>query len=110
MNALVGLNLGVRFLVELAALAAFVAWGAAAVGGAPGWLLGVGAAAAFAAVWGLLVSPKARVRLGNGARLSVEFALLAAAALALVGAGETALALVFAIIALVSGAINAITR
>ena len=49
--------LGIRFILELAALAALAAWGVAAVDGFLGWLVGLGAATMAAIAWGLLWRP-----------------------------------------------------
>jgi hypothetical protein len=110
MSLLVAANLGVRFLLELAALVGLVLWGVTAVGGVWGWLLGLVAAAAFAATWGAFVSPKARVRLGPVARLGLELALFGLAALALADAGQEGLAVALALVAVVSGTVNHATR
>jgi hypothetical protein len=110
MSVLVAVNLGVRFLLELAALVALVLWGAATVAGVGGWVLGLAAAAAFAAAWGMYVSPKARIPLGAGARLAVELALFGTVALALAYAGRTVFAVAFALVAVVSGTVDRATR
>jgi hypothetical protein len=56
-------NLLVRFLLELSALAATAYWGFATSSGLTQWLLGIAAPAAVATVWGLFVSPKAKIEL-----------------------------------------------
>jgi hypothetical protein len=106
MRALVGANLGVRFLLELGALAATAYWGYDAGSGLTRWVLMVGAPALVAVVWGLFLSPKARVELAKPVRLVLEFAVFGAAALALAAAGQPWLAVVFAIVAAVSGTVN----
>ena len=73
-------NLALRFLLELALLAALSIWGADA--GATRFLsaiLAVAAPLAAAILWGAFVSPKARVLIGWQARLGVELALFGAA-------------------------------
>jgi Protein of unknown function (DUF2568) len=63
-----GLNLGVAFLLELAALAAFGYWGAQAGGGTLGKIaLAVGAPLLVAVVWGLFLAPKAVLQAPSGA-------------------------------------------
>ena len=51
-------NLGLRFLLELGALAAVGYWGWETGDGLLGWVLAIGAIAAVIAVWALFVSPK----------------------------------------------------
>jgi hypothetical protein len=87
-----GANLALRFLLELAVLAIVVWWGAATVDGALGWLVGLGAAAALAAVWGVLVSPKAAIAAPAPVRLGVELVVWVAGGAALWSLGRPALA------------------
>jgi len=82
----------VRFLLELAALAALIASGVLIIGGGLGWLAGLGAAAVAAAVWGLFVAPRARVALPTPARLAVEVVVFAVAAAGLFAADQPILA------------------
>lgn len=90
-------NLAVRFLLELAALASLAWWGWRAGDSALARvLLAVGAPAIFAAVWGLLIAPKATRRLPDPARLAVEVVLFAGVAAALVAAGAVWAGLVLA--------------
>ena len=51
-------NLGLRFLLELGALAAVGYWGWKSGDGLLGWVLAITAIAAVIAVWALFVSPK----------------------------------------------------
>ena len=77
-----------RFLLELAALAAFAAWGwAAGGGGVTGAALALVAVAAAVLVWGRFVAPKSRRRLTDPARLGVEVAFFLAAGAAAAGPG-----------------------
>ena len=101
-----GANLGLRFLLELSALAATAYWGFADHSGPAQLALGLGAPAAVIFVWWLFVSPKARIELPRPARFGVELLVWAAAALALVAADQAILGIVFAVIALVSGTLN----
>jgi hypothetical protein len=84
--------LGVRFLLELAMLAALVYAGVALVAGPAGWLVGLVLAAVAALAWGLFVSPRARYGTPTAARLAIEVALFAAAAAGLLLAGRPGLA------------------
>jgi hypothetical protein len=52
-------NDGLRFLLELAALASLGYWGFAENDGVLRWVLGIGLPVLAAAVWGTFVSPKA---------------------------------------------------
>jgi hypothetical protein len=99
-------NLLVRFLLELAALAATSYWGFETASGALQWVLGIGAPLAVIAVWWLFVSPKPTIPLPRAVRFAIELAVFAAAALALVAADQAVLAVVLAIVAIVSGALN----
>lgn len=104
-GALQAANLGLRFLLELAALAALAYWGSQATG-STGFnvLLAIAAPGIAAAFWGLLLAPKASRRLDEPARGIGEFAVFALAAVALAGAGAQVLALAFFALALVNGA------
>lgn len=90
--------LGLRFLLELALWASFTVAAVRLVDGPAGWVLGLVATAAATAVWGLLLSPRRRIRLPLPARVAIELALFAAAAALLAASGLTtaAVALVLA--------------
>jgi hypothetical protein len=79
------LVLAVRFVLELTLLAVFGWWGFTLGGGGPaGWAVGALSAAGIAVLWGLLLSPKARIALPPARRNVLEVAvfLLAAGTLA----------------------------
>jgi len=87
-------NLTVRFLLELCALAALAWWGfttgpnaLAKVG------LGIGAPLLAAVLWGAFVAPNARVTVPWTVRLAVELAVFAAAVAALFAIDRPGLAL-----------------
>jgi len=101
-----GANLVLRFLLELSALAATAYWGFSTGSGATQWVLGLGAPALVAIVWGLFVSPKAKIELPRPAQFAIELLVFAAAALALVGADQPVLGFVLAGLELVSGTLN----
>jgi hypothetical protein len=105
-NAAQSANLALRFLLELCAIAAVAYWGIEMGSGLWGWLGAAGAAALVIVVWALFISPKATVELAPPLRLGLELVIFAAAALALAAAGQAALAVVFAVLAAVSGALN----
>ena len=102
MQVVKGANLGLRFLLELGALAAVGWWG----WDAGGFLLSLAAVAGVAAVWGLFVAPKRKLETPPPVRLAIEFAVWAAAGAALHGAGQTTLAVVFVAVAVISGSLN----
>lgn len=98
-----GTNLAVRFLLELASLAAFAYAGARAVDGLPlSILLAIAIPAVAAVVWGLLVSPKAPIRLPEWLRLTVQLIFFGGAALALALANQQPLAWAYAVAAVVN--------
>ena len=88
-SPLVTLVLGVRFLTELALIAA-VAWaGAARTRSIPlAMAFGIAAAVVVAAVWGIWIAPASRRRLREPARLVLELLLFGAAAAGLVVVGR----------------------
>jgi hypothetical protein len=105
-EALKGANLGLRFGLELAALASFAFWGATGADGIVAIVLAVATPLVAAAIWGLLVSPKARIRLERPVRFAVELVFFAAAAAALVASDQGGLALALAVLAIASGTLN----
>jgi uncharacterized protein DUF2568 len=108
MRALGGALLAVRFVLELAALAALAYWGFSEFDGVLSVLLGVGAPLTAAVIWGLLVSPKARY--GSPARQAIgEAVVFGAAVIALLDSDQPVLAIVFAAVALVDGVLVRLT-
>ena len=99
-------NLVLRFLLELSALAATAYWGFATASGLTQWVLGLGAPALVAVVWGLFVSPKAKIELPRPAQFAIELLVFAAAALALIVADQPVLGIVLGGLELVSGTLN----
>jgi Protein of unknown function (DUF2568) len=89
-------NDGLRFALELGALAALGYWGFAEFDGAAQWLIGLGAPLIAAAVWGTFVAPKASRPSVDPVRLLLEAAVFGSGVAALLAAGSTALAVVFA--------------
>jgi hypothetical protein len=87
-------NDGLRFAIELCALAALAYWGFHTADGGVQWLLGLGAPLAMATVWGLFISPKAPRRIQDPIRLFTEIAIFAAAVAALADADRPRLAIV----------------
>ena len=107
MSGLRGVTLTVRFLCELAMLAALAYWGFTVGGGIGAWVLGVGAPLLAAAVWGAWVAPKARWPVPIPTRVAIELALFGVAVGALAVAGQSVLAVVLGIAALVTSLLNA---
>jgi hypothetical protein len=107
MRGLRGVVLTVRFLCELAMLAALAYWGFLVGDGAGAWLLGIGAPVLAAAVWGAFVAPRARWPVPVPVRLVIELVLFGGAAAALAAAGQPALAVVLAVAALATSLANA---
>jgi hypothetical protein len=99
--------LTVRFLVELATLAALAVAGASA--SAPlAWriALAIGAPVLLGVVWVLVMAPHARRRLPDPARLVVEIVLFVLAAAALGLAGDVVAAAVYGVIAVGAAALS----
>src|SRR5712664_1954822 len=100
MNRLLAVNLGLRFLIELAALAALGYWGSQAGRGTTAHVLfAISAPLGAAVLWGLFVAPKAAIRVSEAVRLAIELLVYAAATAGLAGADQTVLAIVFAVVA-----------
>jgi hypothetical protein len=96
------LNLALKFLLELAALAAFALWGASIAGGLAAVVLAVGLPVVAAVLWGRFAAPRSRRRLPLRLRAPFELGVFALAALALWGAGSPAWGAAFAAIAAVN--------
>lgn len=75
--------LAVKFLLELALLAAAAWWGA----DTGGWPLAVAAPLVVAALWGRFAAPRSAHRLDRGARVAFELGMFALGAAGLVVAG-----------------------
>jgi hypothetical protein len=103
-----GVTLTVRFLCELALLAALAYWGFSVGNGVAAWLLGLGAPLLAAIVWGAVVAPKARWPVPIQVRVVIELVLFAMAAAALAVAGRPVLAVVLGGAALATSFLNAV--
>lgn len=106
MKIIEGINLGIRFILEMSSLAALGYWGYKTGSGATRWVLTFGAPAAAVVLWGLFVSEKPTIELARALQLVIEFIVFGAAVVALAAAGQGALAATFAIVALISGTLN----
>lgn len=91
-------NLALRFLLEIAALAALAYAGFAIFGpDLPGWIAAAAFPLVFVAAWGTYVAPRAPRRLSDPAKAVLEALLFAGAAVALGFAGLTGLAVLLAV-------------
>lgn len=92
--------LGMRFILELGLLTALAYWGFTAPDGVLlEVVFGLGAPVVGAVVWGLFLSPRAAVRLPAPALVVLEMVVFGAGAVALYAAGQSTLAVVFAVAA-----------
>ena len=97
------LNLAVRFLLEVGALAAFAVWGWHT--GDSTWtrvVLAVGTPLIAAGLWGRFIAPKAKNRLKDPGRAGVEVVFFGGATAALAVADTGTLAVVFGAAAAIS--------
>lgn len=102
-------NLGLRFLLELAALAALGWWGWRHGPNVPlKVVLAAGAPLVAAVVWGLFAAPKAAIPVPGVAQVAVQVAVFAAATLALLANGAPRLAVAFAVVAIANAALMAL--
>ncbi len=105
MTALRGINLALKFLLELGAVATFAAWGADVADGAASILLAIGLAGLAIALWGVLAAPRSSRRLPSGARIPFELAFFGLALVALLALGAGAVAAVFGVAVVVNAAL-----
>ncbi len=93
------LALALRFLLELAAIVAVGWWGFALdAPAAVRVLAGVAASLVVIAVWGAVVSPRARFALPRWRREATEDLVWLAAVVALISGGATAMAVALAVL------------
>jgi hypothetical protein len=95
-------NLGLKFALELAAIAAFAYWGAGVDGGVVSVLLAIVAPAVAVVLWGVFAAPKSERRLPRDARVAFELSVFGFAVVALFAAGSPVSAVVFAAIVVVN--------
>ena len=89
-------NLALKFLLELAAFAAFAYWGASVGDGVVPVLLAIAAPLVAIGLWATWAAPKSGRRLRAPARIPFELGIFALAVVALLAAGATAAAIVLA--------------
>lgn len=97
-------NPNVRFVLEICAFVSLGLAGFALIRGVLGWLLMVVLPLAAAVAWAMFCSPKATYPLSLLGRIIVEAVIMGAAVAGLVFIGQGPLALLFAVVALASGA------
>ena len=85
-------NLALKFLLEVAALAAFAYWGAETGGMPVSLVLAIATPVAAAVLWGVFAAPKSSRRLPVQPRIRFELTIFTAAVLALLSAGVPGLA------------------
>jgi len=101
-------NLGLRFLLELAALAGIGLWAWRLAPGWAGWAVAIAAVAAAAALWGMFNVPgdpsrsgAAPVPVPGTVRLALELALLFGGAAALWASGNLRAGIIIGLLVLV---------
>jgi hypothetical protein len=95
-------NLALRFLLEIASLIAIGYWGFyRGQNLLQDILLGIGLPFVMAVIWGMFVSPKARMRLPEIGRLAIELLVFGGGVLALFGVGRPTLATILAVLVLI---------
>ena len=104
------LNLALRFLLELAGIAAVAYWGYNASSGTLRWILAVGAAVVLIAVWAVVIAPKADNRIPQDARILLGSAVLLIAAALLFTTDQRVPALVLGALVVVNSALIFVLR
>ncbi len=104
------LNLGLRFLLELAALVAMGYWGWTQHEGILQWLLTILVPLLFATTWGAFRYPqdhgKGLIAISGKLRLLLEFVFFTCAVVLLAASQQTTTALIFATILLIHYALS----
>lgn len=96
----------VRFLLEIFAIVSLGIWGFVAWPLPWNIVVGIGAPALAILLWALFRSPKAVLRVDPFVKAIVELVVMGSAAFAWWNLGQPVVALVFAVVATVSGVIN----
>ena len=97
MLILQNINLAVRFLLEICALAAVGYWGFQTGNGMMKWVLGIGAPIFLAMIWGVFGSPKAMIVVPTILHFFIEIIVFGIPVLALCAAGKSQLAWIYGI-------------
>ncbi|WP_312857282.1 YrdB family protein [Neobacillus endophyticus] len=97
------INIGLRFLIEIAALICLGYWGFHAANRTIiKIVLGIGAPLITAIIWGTFGSPKAAYPLQGFSMLVLEVAVFGSAAVALYASGKQRLAILYAIVTFIN--------
>jgi uncharacterized protein DUF2568 len=96
-------NLALKFLLELAAIAAFAYWGSTVGHGAVSVLVAIAAPALAVVLWGTFAAPKAEHRLAAARRIPFELAVFGLAVAALVAAGAPLVAALLGVLVSING-------
>jgi hypothetical protein len=107
MAGLKAANLGLKFLLELVAIAAFTYWGASHSPVVLAVILAIAVPAGFVAAWGTWAAPRSARRLPRQTRVPFELGCFTLAAVALIAAGATAAGIAFAVVAAVNAVLLA---
>jgi hypothetical protein len=102
MAGLKAANLGLKFLLELVAIAAFAYWGASHAPVILAVILAIAIPSMFVAAWGIWAAPRSPRRLPRQTRVPFELGCFTLAAVALIAAGATVAGMAFAVVAAVN--------
>jgi hypothetical protein len=91
-------NLALKFLLELAALAAFAIWGASSESGGLAVAHAIIAPLIVALLWGRLAAPRSKHRLPRATRIPFELIVFALAVVALAVSGHGLWAIVLGVV------------
>lgn len=95
-----------QFFIELFAFASLALWGFVAWPLPWNIVVGIGAPLIAIVLWGLFLSPKAVLQIDNYAKALIEIAIMVTAAYVWWDLGQPIIAIVFAVVAAVSGVIK----
>ena len=104
-SPLPALSLALKFLLELAAFAAFAYWGATIGSGVVPVLIAVAAPALAILLWARFAAPRSSTRLPAATRVPFELVVFALAVAALVAAGAPVAAVVLGVLTVASTAL-----
>ena len=99
MKAFAAINLGLAFLLELAALAAFLFWGFGATDNTVlNILLGIGTPLVVSVFWGMFMAPTAKRRVSGVVYYVLQSIVFGLACIALWAANQPMLAIILAVV------------
>lgn len=111
LGALKGLNVGLRFVLELCMLAAFSTWGFHAHKSLVAqWLLGLGTPLLAAITWGIFLAPRSQHRLSSTVGPILVLILFGLATGALYKTGYVTLAIVFGVVVVVNAVLAVVWK